>query len=279
MKTRQKSLMIVLLASLAGCGQQLVEFGGAPPPNPNAPTVTSTIPASAATGVFINSKVSALFSTAMDATTLNATTFLVSQGTTAVAGAVTTVGATASFAPAANLAVSTLYTATIKAGVKDASGNALAADYTWSFTTGTTADTTPPTVTATDPVNLAVNVPVAQKVSATFSKAMDPTTLTSTTYTLTTGTPAVAVPGAVSINLAALVATFTPTSNLAPSTKYTATVTTGAKDTAGNALAANYVWSFTTTAGPALAPQVISTNPLNGATNLCIPLTISATFD
>ena len=279
MKTRQKSLGVLLIATLLGCGQQLVEFGGTPPPAANAPTVTSTIPANLATGVAINSKVSAVFSAAMDPATLTSTSFTVAQGSTAVAGAVTSVGATATFAPAANLATSTAYTATIKAGVKDVSGNALAADYTWTFTTGATADTTPPTVTATDPLNLAVNVPVAQKVNATFSKAMDPTTLTSTTYTLTSGTPAVAVPGTVSYVVATMVVTFTPTSNLAPSTKYTATVTTGAKDVAGNALAANYVWSFTTTAGPAIAPQVVSTNPLNGGSNLCIPLTISATFD
>jgi hypothetical protein len=38
----------------------------------------------------------------------------------------------------------------------------------------------------------------------------------------------------------------TPVSNLEPGTTYTATLTTGAKDLAGNALASNRVWSFTT---------------------------------
>ena len=40
---------------------------------------------------------------------------------------------------------------------------------------------------------------------------------------------------------------------LAPSTTYTATLSSGAsgiKDVAGNALAADYGWSFTTAAGP-----------------------------
>jgi hypothetical protein len=32
---------------------------------------------------------------------------------------------------------------------------------------------------------------------------------------------------------------------------YTATVTTGVRDTSGNALAGNHVWSFCTEAGPA----------------------------
>jgi hypothetical protein len=38
----------------------------------------------------------------------------------------------------------------------------------------------------------------------------------------------------------------TPASNLDPNTTYTATLTTGARDLAGNALASNLVWSFTT---------------------------------
>ncbi|MBK8662552.1 MAG: DUF3494 domain-containing protein [Ignavibacteriales bacterium] len=44
-------------------------------------------------------------------------------------------------------------------------------------------------------------------------------------------------------------ATYTPSSNLIANTEYTATINTGAKDLAGNALAANHVWKFTTAAG------------------------------
>jgi hypothetical protein len=47
-------------------------------------------------------------------------------------------GTTATFTPGSNLAYATIYTATITggiAGVKDAAGNALASNYTWSFTT------------------------------------------------------------------------------------------------------------------------------------------------
>jgi hypothetical protein len=42
------------------------------------------------------------------------------------------------------------------------------------------------------------------------------------------------------------VATFTPTSPLALNTLYTATITTGAQDLAGDPLASNYVWTFST---------------------------------
>ena len=43
---------------------------------------------------------------------------------------------------------------------------------------------------------------------------------------------------------AGVTATFTPTVSLTPNTIYTATITTGVKDPAGNALATNYSWSF-----------------------------------
>jgi len=75
----------------------------------------------------------------------------------------------------------------------------------------------------------------------TFSKALDPSTITNVTFTLMQGT----TPVTGTVTYAGVTATFTPTANLAASTVYTATITTGVKDLAGNALAANYSWSFT----------------------------------
>ena len=74
-------------------------------------------------------------------------------------------------------------------------------------------------------------------------------------------------------------AVFRPNSNLAANTTYTARITTGAEDLAGNALAVNKVWSFTTgTATDTTAPTVSSTVPANGATGVSINRKISATF-
>src|SRR5688572_12347796 len=100
-----------------------------------APTVSSTIPADAATDVAINQSLSTTFSEAMDSSTINATTFTLNQGATPVAGTVTYIGTTATFAPASALAINTTYTATITTGVKDLAGNALASNSAWSFTT------------------------------------------------------------------------------------------------------------------------------------------------
>src|SRR2546430_6429838 len=85
-------------------------------------------------------------------------------------------------------------------------------------------------------------VAISQKIAATFSEAMDPLTITPITFTLKQGPTAVAG----TVSYAGVTATFNPLSTLAPNTTYTATMTTGAKDLAGNALASNFVWSLTT---------------------------------
>jgi hypothetical protein len=114
-------------------------------------------------------------------------------------------------------------------------------------TGGPTDPLTPPTVTSVTPLDASTLVcPNTVLITATFSKAMNPATITTTTFTLT-GPGTTNVSGQVTYNSSTNVATFTPSASLAANTLFTATVTTGAKDTFGNALAANKVWTFTTT--------------------------------
>jgi hypothetical protein len=210
-----------------------------------APTVISTAPASGATAVALNQKIAATFSKVMDSSTITTTTFTLKQGTTAVAGTLSYAGATATFTPTANLAASTLYTATITTGAADLAGNALASNFVWTFTTGTATNTSAPTVTSTVPLNAATGVGINQTISATFSTGMDPATISTITFTLA-GPGTTSVIGTVTCNAGCTIATFTPTANLTASALFTATITTGAKDLSGNALATNKVWTFTT---------------------------------
>src|SRR5207245_1590434 len=103
------------------------------------------------------------------------------------AGTVSYAGVTAIFTPAGTLAPNTTYTATMTTGAKDLAGNALAANFVWSFTTGATPDTTAPTVSATVPANAATDVAINGKIAVTFSEAMDPSTITKATFTLKQG--------------------------------------------------------------------------------------------
>ena len=77
--------------------------------------------------------------------------------------------------------------------------------------------------------------------SATFSQPVTPSTVSFTVKD--SGGNAVA--GSVSFNAADTVATFTPTSSLAGSTTYTATVS-GAQNASGTPMSSPYSWSFTT---------------------------------
>jgi hypothetical protein len=249
------------------------------------PSVTSTNPTNGAMNVPINQKITATFSEAMNPTTITAAstfTLAVTAGGAVVPGTVTYVAAsnTATFAPTANLLPSTQYTATITTAAQSAAaGNGLAANYVWSFTTGLTADTTAPTVISTIPASGAIAVPTNQTISATFSKVMDSATITATgTFTLAVaGVGGAAVSGTVSYT--GSIATFTPSSALTPSTEFTATITTAAQDLSGNALAANYVWSFTTGTGPdTTSPTITLTSPASGAMNVPLNAVVSATF-
>jgi hypothetical protein len=244
-------------------------------PDTTAPTVSSTVPANSATGVAISGNIAVVFSETMDPATVNTATFTLKQGTTPVSGAVTSVGSTATFNPTSTLAASTVYTATITTGVKDLAGNALATAKTWSFTTGTTPDTTAPTVVSTIPANASTGVAIGGNITATFSESMDPLTVTTATFTLMQGiTP---VSGAVTY--VGTTATFNPASTLAASTVYTATISTGVKDLTGNALATAKTWSFTTgTALDTTAPIVSSTVPLSAASGVAVNSNFTATF-
>lgn len=236
------------------------------------PTVVSTVPANLATGVLLNVKPAATFSELMDPMTINVWTYTLKQGTTLVPGLVSYNGMVATFTPTTALLANKIYTATITTGVKDLAGNAMANNYVWTFTTGTGIDIIPPTVVSTIPANLATGVLLNVKPAATFSELMDPLTINASTYTLKQGTTL--VPGLVSYT--GLVAIFTPTNVLLANTIYTATITTGVKDLAGNAMVNNYVWTFTTLAGS--APTVMSTDPVNLATNVALNKIVTATF-
>jgi hypothetical protein len=113
-------------------------------------------------------------------------------------------------------------------------------------------DTTPPTVTGVSPANGATGVSSGANVTATFSEPLNASTVNSSTVELR-GPGGALVSAAVSYDPTTRTATLDPAATLANTTQYTATVKGGAsgvKDSAGNALAADRVWSFTTADAP-----------------------------
>ncbi len=100
-----------------------------------------------------------------------------------------------------------------------------------------------PSVISNTPMHTATRVSVGEVPSATFSEAMNASTITASNFTLTQGA-SVVVPGTVSYANAR--AQYRPTSLLPASTLFTATITTSALSAAGVPLASNHTWTFTT---------------------------------
>ena len=239
------------------------------------PEVTSTDPSNGDVNVVISKKITAVFNEVMDPSTINGTTFILKQGATQIVGTVSYSGNTATFAPASFLAINTLYSVTITKASKDPEGNAMKTDYVWSFTTGMSSSSNQPKVISTDPSNGAIGVALNKKITADFDKVMDPTSINTLTFKLSTG----ATPVSGAVTYTGTTAEFSPAANLLPNSLYTATITTGAKDLAGNTLANNYIWSFTTgTTLDNTPPTVISTDPNDLATNVLINKIITAKF-
>ena len=116
------ALLAMLMA--VGCGQETV----------TAPYVVSTIATNGATGVAINTPISAPFNMAMKSASISGTTFTVTSGGAAVAGTVSSSGSVATFTPAAALNYGALYTLTITTGATNMGGTHLLANYVWTGT-------------------------------------------------------------------------------------------------------------------------------------------------
>ena len=247
------------------------------------PLVSSTNPVDLVPTVATNQTIVATFDKGMDSATFTGATFtLEGPGVTPVAGTVTysTIGNTATFTPATALSASTVYTGTITTGVSDLSGNPLASNYTWTFTTGTGPDLIPPTVSSTNPISGSSEIGIDASVNATFDVAMNSSTLTPLTFTVT-GPGVTVVTGKVSYDVADQIATFTPTSDLAADTTFTATIT-GAQDLSGNVLAP-VSWQFTTgseaTGQAAVNLGAASSYAILAATTVTAPGTIAVNGD
>jgi hypothetical protein len=245
---------LLLLIFVAGCSGGTNQNGAA-----TRPTVVSAIPPSSATGACPNTLVTVTFSKAMKASSINSTSYTLSgPGSVLVPGQVTYNAAshTAIFTPSATLALNTVYTATLTTAAVDLSGNALASDMVSSFTTGSTiCQPGPPIGISVGPPDGTNGICPNTVAVATFGTAMNPVTINATTFTLT-GPGAASVAGQVTYDAPSRAAIFTPSSPLALSSSYDATLKTGAQDLFGNPTATPFGWTFITAAVACQTPQV-----------------------
>jgi hypothetical protein len=202
------------------------------------PGVSARTPAPGATAVPLGTDVTATFSEPVQQSTV---AFELRAPGGAVVPATLSYDAatrTATLDPQAALAATTTYTAALS-GARDPAGNQMD-PVTWSFTTDT-PDTTSPTVTARTPASGATGVALGVSPTATFSEAVQPSTIT---FELR-GPGGALVAGTTTYDGPTRTATLDPGSNLASNTSYTATIS-GARDASGNQVQP-VSWSFTTT--------------------------------
>jgi hypothetical protein len=135
---------------------------------------------------------------------------------------------------------------------------------------GTDPDTTPPTVVSVTPEDAEVDVSAASTITVTFSEAVNPATVNSSSFQVNNGAV-----GDFSCN--GNTATFTPVVNLIEGADYTVTITTDVRDLAGNQLQEPYTWAFKTV-WSLTPPVVLMTTPANNGTDFRVNLPITIMF-
>jgi hypothetical protein len=140
---------------------------------------------------------------------------------------------TLKFNPENNLTELTEYTVSIDKTAISSKGISLDSVFSWNFTIG---DFTAPQITAHSPTG--DNVPVNTNISITFNELMNKTSVTEA-FNIETN-----VDG--EFHWIGNTLIFQPNGDLEYNTKYTITITTGAKDTNGNFIQDQYSWDFIT---------------------------------
>jgi len=246
-----------------------------------APAVVSMTPAN---GACPNTVATAVFSEAMNASTIDNSTFtLTGPGTTPVNGQVSydPTSNTAIFTPASALAPSTTYTSTITTGAADLLGQNLASDVVWTFTTGPTLCQPPLPPSSVSHANESTGICSNTVIAVTFPQAMLPASINSASFKLA-GPGVTPVAGTITHDQANKIFVFSPAATLALNTTFTGTITTEAEDMSGHALASNFVWAFTTAPIACAAPPppaVISVTPPDETAGVCLDSGLTATFN
>jgi hypothetical protein len=125
------------------------------------------------------------------------------------------------------------------------------------------SDTAPPAMVSQTPAPDAKDVPLASAVRATFSESIDPASVRSSSFELRDPS-GVRLPVMISYDAGTRTVIAAPTSGLLAQTTYTAALIrgpAGVRDRAGNALAADVSWSFTTAAA-AVVPDAGPGGPI-----------------
>jgi len=245
----------------------------------NTPTVVSVSPLNGASGVSVNSSVVLTFNEAIDISTVNYGTVPISaSGFSGVLSGTYTLdssGKVLTFAPLSPIpSNATITVQVISGGVADLSGNH-SGSFSGSFVTGSGSDTTQPHVASITPNNAATDIAPNTTVVLTFSKSLNPNTVTSNNLALIVNGSRLGF----NISLSPDNRVVTLNAHGLPGASTVGVVaTSGITDLYGNALV-NFQSQFTTGVTDTTHPQVFSQRPGNGATGVPINTSIVIYFN
>lgn len=248
----------------------------------DAPVVTATDPMASVNGISRDKNVTVTFNENIQQSANFATIVLKDSKNNVLTSAITINGKTLTIDPANNFGYNSSYTVIIPAGaIEDDAHNALAMNYTFSFTT---QGDVPPTITSSDPSANVTGVDASESIYIFFSEdiqAGDNAFYNGITLKTATGTAvacSVSISNGVSNGSYKNMLIIDPANNLQYSTAYSVNIPAKAvKDMTGNPLMAGYVFNFNTDDNA--PPVVASTNPANGLTNVAVSKTITVTFN
>lgn len=213
-----------------------------------APRITSKYPADGQQDIPTNHAVVVIFSEAMNTSTLNADRFVVLDSSDAPVNGQVFYEAQSrawTFSPAGPLASGSTYTATVSGTVADEGGNnVLGDDVTWSFSAGAGADVDAPSVEQQWPGIACDCSPVTTRILAGLSEFANPASVTRDTMSVTAA--GLTVSGRTVYRGDYL--EFIPDADLTPGLTYTVAVSGAVRDFAGQSMAIDYSWQFTTDA-------------------------------
>jgi hypothetical protein len=239
----------------------------------SGPVVVTASPGGGTTGVGTDAKITIVFDQVIDTSSVSSSTVYVSAGScpsggTALSAAYTfsADGTTVTVDPAAALTASTTYRINVTTGVtnKNTPSDSATATCT-TFTTGSAADSTRPSVSSTTPTNGSSTLKRWESLTVTFDEAIDPKTVGPANVELIRSSDSFRIPTKFSFDTSGKVLTINPSNLLGSNITYYVNLKQSIRDTAGYALSSFYTFSFTTvTTSDSTAPTVSSVSLYKG---------------
>ncbi len=239
------------------------------------PRLLATSPAAGALGVPVNALVVLQFDEPVDPISVPRGVRILVAGV-AVPGsfALSDGNRRATFTSAAALLGNAEHAVVVSTDVTDLVGNPLDNPASFAFRTGTAGDVVRPTVTVVEPANGATGVATDALVQVSFSEAVNPLTVTPSTFRLLHNATFTAIPGTVQVAANGRSATYTPAGGLLASTQYRVDVS-DVTDLSGQ-LVQFFVSFFTTAADDDTQPPFIrALSPPDGTTGVPVNARVS----